>query len=431
LYAQFIRFLTPLVIATVALELGGQFLNAGTARVPRATETLAAFGLAYGLMTILSGPLYQTRQMALALIDNRNQLARTTKFVAISGLLLSIATAVLGLHGPGRWIVQDLHQISPQLADSAQTALIWMSPLPLINGLARYYSGLLARYRRTEVISASNIAGIIVRIACVFALLAHPLIQSHPIFLPIIATFAGAVTEYGVLIWGHFRFSRPALDTSGETLTTSDIFRFLWPLAVIMTFQSLSRPLINFVVSRGDNPTEALAALTVCYTLGHLHYGWVNETRSLAPAFRDQKDSLIPIRNFIAACCGISFILALVMFWTPLKWVLLTDLIGVDQQLAELCIAPLMIFSFFPFAVALRGYYHGLGVLKRVTDAMAASAPSRITAIAVALFVFSFTDVPGATRGIGALFCGFAAESTVVAWGVRRRLGRILGKSHA
>jgi progressive ankylosis protein len=421
LYIQFIRFLSPLVVATVALELSGQFLNGGMARVPRATETLAAFGLAFGLMSILSGPLYQSRQLALGIIDNRLQLRTATRSVVVAGIVLSCATALFGLQGPGRWIV-DLHGITPDLADQAQTAILLMSPLPLINGMARYYSGLLARYRRTEIVSVSSIGGIIVRISSVFLLLNEPFVQSRPILLPIIVTALGSVVEFLILLWGHLRFARPALPSEGTGISISEILKFLWPLAVIMTFQGASRPLINFVVARGTDATEALAVLTIVYALGHIHYGWVNELRSLVPAFRDEKSSLYYVRRFAIACCLISFVMALILFWTPIRAYLLLDLIGIDQRLANLCAAPLMIFTFFPFAVTLRGYYHGVGIVRRMTDAMALSAPSRLTAISIALVAFSFTDVAGATMGIGALFCGFAAESSMVSWGVRRRI---------
>lgn len=408
-------------MATVALELSGQFLNGGMARVPRATETLAAFGLAFGLMTILSGPLYQARQLALGMIDNRSQLRTSTRFVVLAGVLLSAATALLGLPGPGRWIV-DLHGIPVELADQAQTALLWMSPLPLVNGLARYYSGLLARFRRTEIVSVSSIAGIVVRIGSVFLLLPEPLIQSRPILLPILVTGLGSTVEFLVLLWGHLRWARPRLSVTNETLTVGELFQFLWPLAVIMTFQGASRPLINFVVSRGADATEALAVLTVVYALGHIHYGWVNELRSLAPAFRDDRNSLPYIRRFAIACMGISLSLAFLLFWTPIRSYLLQDLIGLDAHLAGLCVAPLMIFTFFPLAVTLRGYYHGVGILRRMTDAMAWSAPSRLTAISIGLALFSLTQTAGATMGIGSLFCGFAAEALVVSWGVRRRI---------
>jgi hypothetical protein len=410
------------VLAVLVMELSGQFLTGGMARVPRATETLAAFGLAFGLSTILSGPLYQARQLGLAMIDNRLQLVTGTRFILLVGVILSALTAMIGLEGLGRWLVEDVHGITPHLADQAQNALLLLSPLALVNGLARYYSGLLARFRRTDLVSVSSIGGIIVRIGSVFAFLNEPFVQETPILLPVIVTILGTMVEFLILWWGYRRYARPSLPVDGDPVTVHGLLRFIWPLALIMTFQGASRPLINFVVSRGNDATEALAALTVVYALGHIHYGWVNELRSLASAFREEEHSLYHIRRFAVATCLISFTMAVTLFWTPLRDVILLDLIGVEQGLADLCVAPLMIFTFFPFAVTLRGYYHGVGIVSRVTDAMALSGPSRLTAITTALILFSFTDVPGATQGIGSLFCGFAAESLVVTWGVRRRL---------
>ena len=424
-HLQFIRFLVPLAVATLALEIGGQFLNGGMARVPRATETLAAFGLALGLKSILTGALYQSRQLALAMIDNRLQLRSASRFVFTAGVLLSVATAVLGLPGLGRWVVKDLHDLTTVIADQTQLALLLMSPLPLINGLSRYLSGLLARYRRTEIITLSQIGSILTSIAAVLILLGNRYINQTPILLPVAATFLGAIIEFGVLLWGHLRFSRPSLPIKGPSLTIRDILHFLWPLAVIMIFQGFSRPLINLIVSRGSNGTEALAVLTVIYTLGHIHYGWVNENRSLIPVFRDETGYLPYARRFIVACGCISFAMALILFWTPIRWVLLIDLIGVTPELAELCVQPLMVFTFFPFAVTLRAYYHGVGIVNRITQSMATSGPSRLTAISIGLFVLSFFDLPGATRGIGALLCGFSAEAIVLAWGVRRKLKAI------
>lgn len=428
MYTQFIRFLAPLVLAMMAVELGAQFLNGGMARVPQAVETLAAFGLALGLVNVISAPLSQARQLGLAMIDNAGQLRTGARTVAAIGLGLGLATAALGSAGPGRWLVEDVHDIAPDLADRVQTALLWLMPLPLVNGMARYYSGVLARVRRTEVISASGLAGIAVRIAAVFALLGADWIQARPILLPAAVTLAGALTEFVVLLAGHVRWARPVLPGGGEPVTVRALLAFLWPLAVIMVFQGASRPLINLVVSRQADATLALAALTIVFTLGHIHYGWVNEIRSLAPAFRERPGAGSHIPRFAAACSALSFGLALVLYWTPVRQVILLDLIGLDAAVAELCVGPLMIFSFFPFAVALRSYYHGQGLVHRITDAMAWSGPCRMVAIAAALAALSWSGLPGATAGVGALLSGFAAEALTVAWGVRRRLARAAGE---
>ncbi len=50
--------------------------------------------------------------------------------------------------------------------------------------------------------------------------------------------------------------------------------------------QPLEDRLINLFVARGPDPTTALATLAVVYTLGRIPYGWLNEIRSLASAFR-------------------------------------------------------------------------------------------------------------------------------------------------
>lgn len=422
MYTQFVRFLVPLVLAMMALEVSTQFLNGGMARVPRAVETLAAFGLALGLTNVISSPLSQARQVGLALIDNGSQLQTGLRTVVAIGVGLSASTAILGTAGPGRWVVEDVHGITPSLADQVQAALLWLAPLPLINGLVRYYSGLLARVRRTGIVSVSALAGIGVRIASVVLLLGMDWVQSRPILLPSTVMLAGALTECLVLVAGHLRYAGPALPRSGEPITVSAILIFLWPLAAIMIFQGASRPLINLVVSRGVDATQALAALTIVFTLGHVHYGWVNEIRSVAPAFRDEPGAGHYIRRFAVACCAVSFSLGVVLFWTPVRELILLDLIGVDAAVAQLCVWPLVIFSFFPFAVALRTYYHGVGLVRRITDAMAWSGPCRMAAIVVALAVLSRTGLPGATVGVAALLCGFGAEAAAVAWGVRRRL---------
>jgi progressive ankylosis protein len=422
LHAQFIRFLAPLILAMVAQELSVQFLNGGMARMPQAVETLAAFGLAYGLVILITGPLHQSRQLGLAMIDNLTQLHTGTRTIITIGLGMSLITAMLGLPGPGRWIVEDLHGIDADLADQAQAALRWLVPLPLVDGMARYCSGLLARARRTDIVSASGLAGIVVRITAVFALLDMEFVASQPILLPVAVTALGSMTECLVLVAGHLRFSRPSLPEAGPPVTVTAIIAFLWPLAVIMLFQGASRPLINLVVSRGSDATQSLAVLTIVYALGHIHYGWTNEIRSLAPAFRDEKGHLFHIRRFAVACCAISFALALVLFWTPIRGYLLLDLIGVEPGLAELCVVPLMIFSFFPFAVTLRSYYHGVGLMHRVTDVMAWSGPCRLIAIVAVLAMLSLTGLAGATIGVAALLCGFIAETAAVAWSVRRRV---------
>lgn len=421
LYMAFARFLLPLVLATAAQELSVQFLNGGMARVPRAIETLAAFGLALGLITILTGALYQARQLGLVLVENKLQLRQVTWSVTATGLALSTLTGTLGVSELGTLIVRDFHQIDSELAVEVKFALWTMSPVPVVNGWVRYYSGLLARVRRTEVVSASSLLGIGVRIAVIFLFIDAEFVQDRPVLLPVVATLGGSLAELVVVLIGHLILVRPTLVDDGPSIGLAAIFRFYWPLAVIMMMQGITRPLINLYVSQGSDATEALAALTVVYALGHIHYGWLNELRSLAPAFQEEPGYDRVVRRFAAGCGAMGLLMASVLFWIPsVRTWILEDLIGVTPEIALLCVAPLYIYTFFPLAVSIRTYYHGQALVLRRTKALAPSGPARVAAAWVMLLVLGTTSVAGATMGIAALFCGFCAEALTVRWGVRR-----------
>jgi len=420
LYTQLTRFLLPLVLTAVVQELSLQFLNGGMARMPRATETLASFGLAWGLTSFLGSTLLQARQLGLVLVDSRPAFQIVQRFVFLAGLLLAAILAGLSVDPVGTWVIEELHGLPPSLGMVAQEALLWLIPYPLLQGLALFYSGLLIRARRTDVVSYATLISIGLSITAVFVLLPVPFVQAKPIWLPLLVTYVGILGQLAILYGGYWRYAQPGPDQAGSDLSFAYVVRFFWPLALIMAIQGLSRPLINLFVSRGPNGAEALAVLTIVYALGHIAYGWVNELRNVPPTFKNQDMS--KILKFTIGCGLVSFGMMVLLYWVPpLRRYILQSLIGLDAHLAQLSAVPLMIFAFFPLAVMLRAYLHGVGLLEHRTKAMAPSAPSRIGAILAALIILPLFGVEGATLGVAALYNGFLIETLVVWWGIRGR----------
>ena len=420
-YFDLLKFLLPLLVTVIVQEMGLQVLNGGMARVPEATATLAAYGLAWGITMFLQGPLAQGKQLGLVLVDSRDALKQVHRFVlgigvVMAGVLVCLSVTVLGV-----WVVDDVHQVSSDLSVVVRRAFFWLVPIPLLAGVNRLYMGMLMRVRRTDVVSAAMMGGIAASIGSVFVLLPTDFVQDDPIRLPLAATYASAVTEFVIVLWGRLRWVDLPDQSEGERLSLAYVTRFFWPLAFIMAIQGLSRPVINLFVSRNSDGAEALAVLTVVYALGHIPYGWVNETRSLHTAFQHVSNHLHYVRRFVFGCGVFSFGSMIVLFWTPIRDVVLQDWIGVSAELAEQCAMPLFLFSFFPLAVTLRAYFHGVGLLERRTKAMAPSAPARIGAIVVMLLIFSGQGIHGATLGVGALLSGFVCEAVTVWWFVRKR----------
>ncbi len=262
-----------------------------------------------------------------------------------------------------------------------------MAPLPVLSGFLGFYQGVLVRMRRTGVISAATGANIGVSVIATFALLATPFVRAAPIVLPLVVTYLGLVVELGIVTWGHHHYARGALADRGRALSYGYILRFFWPLALIMAVQGFSRPLINVFVSRADGGAQALAVLTVVYPLGHLPYAWLNEMRALPTAFREYEGSLARILRFAISCGLLVFAVMVLLYWTPLSRYILRTLIGVEEALAEPARVPLMLFAFFPLAVMVRAYLHGVGLLEHRTRALAPSGPARVAAILVGFVV--------------------------------------------
>jgi hypothetical protein len=418
-YAQLTRFMLPLVLTALVQELSGQFLNGGMARMPHATETLAAFGLAIGIAGLLSGILTQARQLGLVLIEHDQAYRTVFRFVFGAGLSLSGVIALLAFTSLGPWLIGDLHEVSPALTDVVLLAFTWFVPFPLIRGLTRVYIGTLLRIHRSDIPAYGTVAGIGLSILTVFALLPVDFVRADPILLPVLATYAGALTEFAFVVWGHRRHVRFPAQGDKAPLEMSYVLRFFWPLALIMAVQSGTRPLINIFVARTADGTEALAVLTVVYALGHIPYGWLNEVRNLPTAFRDA-DDLPKVRRFIFGCGLFSFTWMAALVWTPAADYILLTWIGIGPELVAHCSVPLIIFSGFPIVVSLRSYIHGIGLLQHRTKAMAPSAPSRVATVVLMLTLLSGFDLHGATRATIALLSGHTVETLVVWWSIRR-----------
>lgn len=431
MYRTLLWFLLPLVITELIFELGIQVINGGIARIPRPTETLAAYGIAWGLISFLNGTVSQTRQMSMVLVHNQATFRTVLRCVTGFGGIHFVLLASLAFSSVGLWVIDHLHAVEPSLGSLVRRALGYLLPFPLIVGFTRFLSGLLLQVRRTDIISYAMMTGISMSIVAVFTFLPTQTVQDDPILLPVIATYFGIITELAVIIYGYRRFVKPMLNQPSKIATTISptgnseknlplslgyALRFYWPLAVTIGIQGLSRPIINLFVVRGGDGTESIAVLTIVYTLAHLPYGWLNELKNLPTAFQRQDPDAVFIRRFTAVCGLLSFIVMALMFWTPIRFFLLNTLIGVDHEFARQCTVPLVIFSFFPLAVTVRSYLHGIALRDHRTNVIAPSGPARAGAIIIVINVLMLFDLHGAICGVAALYSGFVVETIVVRW---------------
>ena len=418
MYLRFTRFLLPLVLTILIFEFGAQTINAGMARMPDAIRVLAAFGLAWGLVTTLSSPLAQIRYAGLVLVEDKRDFWRGLHYVGLLALLMMAVQWLLGGTSVSRQLLEGLHSIDPETGDRVRLMMLWLLPMPLLRGTTQLATGVLTRGKHTGQISVATALSVAAGFATVVALLQVEAIRAHPIWLPVLVLYATILTESVTILFYLWRFFGSGLPAKLERppITYAEFFRFTWPIALMNFMQESSRPLINLFVVRGAHGAEALAALTVAYTLGQWTSRWLNELRALVPPFYSELRSYRPFLRYAYWCGLVATAICLLLFWTPLRTILLEQVIGLTPALAELSRVPLQIYTFFPFVVIHRAHFHSIAFMERHTFPMAVGAPMRTGAILVALLILPLFGVQGAVLGVASLLAGFTSETVTVWW---------------
>ena len=283
--------------------------------VPQATQTLAAYGLAWGLVLFLTSPLGQAKELGLVLVNSEQSWRMVRRFVLVLGSALVCAMAALTLGPISHAVIEGLHGVDAELGATVRLAMLLLLPYPLLRGVTLFHAGILLRVRKTALVSYAMIANLALSIVAVVVLLPAPFIREHPILLPVLAIYAGILVQFGITVWGAYRYRSRlfALDSTASpnvataSISLGYIARFFWPLALIMLIQELSRPLINLFVARGPDATAALAILAVLYTLGRIPYGWLNEIRNLAPAFREESEQDV-LHPALRVACAVDLV---------------------------------------------------------------------------------------------------------------------------
>jgi hypothetical protein len=324
-----------------------------------------------------------------------------------SGLLLLAALAP-----PAQSALLAIYRVEEgsKTAELVRTMLLLMVGVPPLEAGRRYLAGLLGAAKRTAWITAGAVANIGATAAAVVLLLRFEFTSALGVstaWLPMIGVYAGYAADIALLVAGvahsvdlEAMVDRPEAAPVGY----GGILAFSWPLLLRETAMGLSRPMVNLWTARSADGAVELAVLTITFPFVHTCYGWLNELKNLAPAFKHQPAEFAAIRQFYILIFGLSQLLMAGLTLTPLSTILLTNATGIPLSLALRCKPTLRLFMLWPAAVAVRSYWTGEALVERRTSALAAAGPLRVLSIALMLVA-----VPWAAPGLGGAVAGTVA----------------------
>ncbi|XP_065915290.1 progressive ankylosis protein homolog B-like isoform X2 [Dysidea avara] len=420
------RFLIPVAFTDIAVDVGEQFLNRSIAQSSNVVNTLASFGLAYVLVKFCVGVLGETKHVGLVLVKDRPGWIRTWLYCTIMALITCLLLILIAVTPLGQLLFERLHHVTSSVGHMSQVALLFMCAYPLFDMTAWLHVGILLQWHYSSVAGITFLADILMQMLSVGILLHTPLLCNNVIAIPILALYAGVLVRCSISLVMFFRLVFPHLSREKiAPITTLKLAKFLWPLMLSLSIQRISRPVVNLLVARSSSSrcgsAEAIAVLTTTYPIGHLPYGWLNQLRTISPAFQQaikNRGRLISGRHIgiFSVCCLIfSLSVAFLLFWTPgLSITILTRILNIPKNLAELCVGPLKVFTFFGITVTTRSSISGWLALHKRTKLLVPSGPIRMVVIVSFLLLLPKLGLQGAMIGVVALFMGFAIEAVVI-----------------
>ena len=418
-------FFAPLVLMVELNMISKSAIHAFLARTAAPDVTLAAFNAGFTFYYAITSATEVIVALSLAYLKSRRDLWRVIGFTALvlAGpwtLALCAVFTPLGAVVFGEWF---------SLSAQGQVEARWTvgilalsAPVLLMRGTA---FALLMLNRKTIIITCSTF----VRLASLgLSLLVLPL------WLEGAAIGAGALVfcmaAETVFAW-FFAWRYLAALPEGRTDDGADAgrgggtywgyWRFAWPLIVNSSAEMGVIFAINLYLGRLNESELAIAAFGVIHGLVSLLMGPMRNLAQTAQTLVARREDVRVMLVFTAQLIAGFMVLALLLFQTPLRDVILRDVMGLTPELAAYC-EPAMGMAFAMAAFwACTALFRGLLAKARTTTSLAAAGVLRVAAAAAAGTVsLAWPEVNGGVLGVGAWVLSYAVETALSGWRLRR-----------
>jgi Na+-driven multidrug efflux pump len=412
-------FFVPLALTSELLFISQAMILAAMARWPEPTVSLAAFNVLFSFHTILSSPTAVAPNTILAYLRGRGALAELVKFhgkvlLAPMAIMFTVAATPLGT-----WVFTNLLGASEAVTTEARHAayvFALVHPLIALRGLAQ---AVFMRERRTFVITlgtAVRLGGLV----GVLALVSHWVTGAVGGALSLLISVTIETSLMLVLAGKHLR----ALPRAGNEVrpTQREMWRFSWPLMFSQITDGALAFIINVFIGRLVLADLAQATYGVVRNQAMLLLSPLRSLAATAQALaRTTQEQALMIR-FAALCVVVISVLITLLYWTPLRGLILNGLMGLTPRMSEYSSLGVQAMLFVPLFWGAGAVFRGLLSARRQTGMIGLSSVLKLVAVVATASVTLFDpEANGTLVGILALAAAFAVESIVLGADLLRR----------
>ncbi len=409
-------FFLPLIFMTEMIQISHSVTNAFLARLSAPLEVLAAFSIAFAFNILTGGVNMAGVQVGISFIADRNTFFKVFRFLGAAALAPFVLIEVVSLTPVGDLLFGNWMGASPEVVRQAKTSSaimgLWTFPILIRN---QFYALAMIR-RRTILITYATF----VRLAALAGSLLFYSAWFEGAVVGAMATVSGMTVEAAYMALCARSCFLQLPERTGPAPPYSQLWKFSWPLMLTQMTENGVVFVTNLFLGRLTNPDLAIAAFGVVYGLARVILAPLRNLVNTAQALTKSRKDLKILFQFTLGLLLFYSALILVMFFTPLRSLILENLMGLTQELHRYCTPAvkltLVVAVFWATAALLRGILSAM----RKTGAIAATAFIRLFVISgIGSLSYFQADLNGAVLGVAAIAGAFGAETVVL--GIRFR----------
>lgn len=404
------RFWYPLAGAWLLMAAEGPLIAAIIARMGNPALDLAAYGVAYAFALVTEAPILMLMSAATSLVRERASYQQLRRFSLLLCLGVSALLLLLILPPVFDRLALGIIGLTPEVAQRAHGALLFLLPWPAAIGLRRFWQGILIRSGQTRRVAIGTAIRFVSMAGSALLLFYCSSLDG--------ARIGGAALSFGVVAEAFaIRFlAAAAIRTVSSCtvphphgpLTFRGLSAFYFPLAMTPVLALSVQPLITFFLCRALFPVESLAVTPVVNSLTFVFRAIGLSYQEVALALMGERFTHYRKLRDFGLILGVGATLPLLLIaFTPLSTLWLEQISGLPPALAAFAVAPLCIQSVLPALTLIQALQRTVLLEARVTTPISVATAIETGAILVILLLLvRFAPFTGAAAAGIALVAG-------------------------
>ena len=388
-------------------------MNALLARAPNPEASIAGYAIALGVISIVALPQFRIQQLTLVFLTDRRALGSLRRFVAAISVIVGSVSFVVAFTPVSGMLLEGVFSAKGELLIQAQAGLAVLSPLPVLLVARTHLYGAALRLGKPRLVWIGTGIGAGGAVGMGAALLA---VGVQGAIAAGTATTLAALVETIVLIiatHGPLRHELREWSTDGDDTSLGAIGRFFAPLIVAAFLPAATTPVLNAALARSANPEASIAAFAISLGLFQALTLLLWGAQPTILALLARGDSMRRVTVFTNSVAAVVLGIALVAaFVPPITTILVQDLSGARDRLAELSVLGLRVLAPMPLILVQEQVFASALMQVRRTRPIMYVNFWRLLALLVFVFVtYNLVEIPGVAIGAGAWAASLAVEA--------------------